>query len=136
LKYLLDTNAVSALMRGSSRVVDRLQRVSRSEVVVPQPVFAEIAYGIARLPRSKKKDRLRARLELLKAELARAEWTDAVSEAFGRLKAALEKKGQRIEDFDVAIAAHALCCDAVLVTADVTHMTRVPGLVVEDWSRD
>lgn len=136
MKYLLDTNAISALMRGSGRVVERLQAVSRSEVGVPQPVFAEIAYGIARLPRSKKKDRLRARLELLKAELTRAEWTDSVSEAFGALKAALEKKGTRVDDFDAAIAAHALSCDAVLVTADMTHMTRVPGLVVEDWSRD
>ena len=71
----------------------------------------------------------------LRAELPRAEWTDAVSQAYGRIKAALEKKGARIEDFDAAIAAHALALEATLVTADLGHMQRVPGLQVEDWSR-
>jgi len=61
--------------------------------------------------------------------------TDAVSEAFGTIKAALERTGQRIEDLDAAIAAHALGHEATLVTADLAHITRVRGLVVEDWSR-
>ena len=33
-----------------------------------------------------------------------------------------------------AIAAHALALDATLVTANVDHMLRVPGLLIEDWS--
>lgn len=135
MKYVLDTNALSALMKGDERLIRALKAVPRSAVGVPQPALAEIAYGIARLPRSKKKERLRETLELLKAELPRAEWTDAVSEAFGLIKATLERKGQRIEDLDAAIAAHAVGHDATLVTADLSHMTRVPGLVVEDWSR-
>jgi tRNA(fMet)-specific endonuclease VapC len=58
-----------------------------------------------------------------------------VSEHFGSIKAMLEKRGQRIEDFDAAIAAHALAEDAVLVTANFDDMARVPGLRVEDWAR-
>ena len=61
-------------------------------------------------------------------------WTDAVSAHFGSIKAALEKRGERIEDFDAAIAAHALASGAVLVTANMARMTRVPGIVVEDWA--
>jgi tRNA(fMet)-specific endonuclease VapC len=68
------------------------------------------------------------------SELLRAPWTDTVSEHFGAVKAALERKGRRIEDFDAAIAAHALAAGAVLVTADRDHLERVPGLRVEDWS--
>lgn len=70
----------------------------------------------------------------MRSELARSLWSDEVSESFGHIKAVLEKKGQRIEDFDAAIAAHALAIDAVLVTANLDHMTRIPGLTVEDWS--
>jgi len=33
------------------------------------------------------------------------------------------------------VAAHALALDAVLVTANRSRMSRVPGLRVEDWSR-
>ena len=67
-------------------------------------------------------------------ELPRAPWTDAVSERFGLIKATLERSGRRIEDFDAAIAAHALAIDASLVTANLDDMSRVPGLKIEDWA--
>lgn len=109
-------------------------RGAYQRATAPQPVVAEIAYGIARLPRSRRRDALQERFDLLRAELARAPWTDAVSEQFGIVKAALERRGERIEDFDAAIAAHALAEKAVLVTANLDHMVRVPGLTVEDWA--
>ena len=135
MKYVLDTNVLSALMKGEGSAVERLKALRKDEVGVPQPAFAEIAYGIARLPKSKRREALQERFELLRVELLRAEWTDDVTERFGAIKAVLEKRGERIEDFDAAIAAHALSRGAVLATANVKHMVRVPGLVVEDWSR-
>lgn len=135
MTYVLDTNAVSALMKGAPAMVDRLGSIEPADVGVPQPVLAEIAFGIERLPRSKQRARLQTRFDLICAEIRRAEWTDAVSHAYGRIKATLERRGQRIEDFDAAIAAHALAVDATLVTADLDHMTRFPGLLVQDWNR-
>ena len=133
--YVLDTNAVSALMKGNPAVVERLAATTPADVAIPQPVLAEIVFGIERLPRSKRRTSLQARFELVSAELPRAEWTDAVSQMFGRIKATLERRGTRIEDFDAAIAAHALALEATLVTANRDHMIRVPGLRVEDWSQ-
>jgi tRNA(fMet)-specific endonuclease VapC len=132
--YILDTNALSALMRGEPGMVSRLGAVDRSDVAVPHPVFAEIAYGIERLPRSRRRAELEHRAQLLRSELQRADWTDAVSDAFGRIKAVLERSGRRIEDLDAAIAAHALAVQGTLVTANVEQMIRVPGLSVEDWT--
>ena len=134
MRYVLDTNAISALMKGDVRVIGRLEQVGKNEVAVPQPALAEIAYGIERLPRSRRRDFLQTRFDLLRQELPRAEWTDEVSEQYGTIKAALEKKGRRIEDFDAAIAAHALARGAVLVTANLDDMARVQGLAVEDWT--
>jgi tRNA(fMet)-specific endonuclease VapC len=133
--YVLDTNAVSALMRGSAAVVERLAASEPTDVAIPQPVLAEIAFGIERLPRSKRRTALQSRFDLICSELPRAEWTDAVSQAYGRIKTMLERRGTRIEDFDAAIAAHALATNATLVTANLEHMTRVPGLQIEDWGR-
>lgn len=135
MRYLLDTNAVSALMKGDERVVKRLRTLSKGEAAIPQPAIAEITYGIERLPRSKRRSHLEDRFELVRSELARSLWTDAVSEQFGLIKAALERKGRRIEDFDAAIAAHALAEGAILVTANLDDMTRVGDLKVEDWAR-
>jgi tRNA(fMet)-specific endonuclease VapC len=122
-------------MRGEEQVVQRLKRVTRRDVSIAQPVVAEIEYGIERLPKSKRRDALIATFELLKDELQRMAWSDAVSEAFGRIKATLERKGERLEDFDVAVAAHAVATGSILVTANIKHLLRVPGLEVEDWSK-
>lgn len=133
MTYVLDTNVLAALMRADAWVSARLERATRQRVAVPEPVWAELAYGLARLPQSKRREGLRARLGLLRDELPTCPWSAAVSDAFGGLKAALEARGERLEDFDLAIAAHALSLGAVLVTANVRHLGRVAELRVEDW---
>jgi tRNA(fMet)-specific endonuclease VapC len=132
--YVLDTNAVWALMKGAPAFVDHLTSVEPGSVGIPQPVVAEVAYGIERLPRSKRRRALQERFDLVCSELRRVEWTDEVSRAYGHIKALLERRGARIEDFDAAIAAHALALGATLVTSNVVHMTRVPGLRVVSWA--
>lgn len=133
MKYVLDTNTVSFLMRGESRVRDALTARSRADVYLCQPVVAEIEYGLARLPRSARRTRLRARADVILEELVRTPWTDEVSRAFGAIKADLERRGTRLEDFDVAVAAHAVALEATLVTDNLAHMRRVKGLAVENW---
>ena len=135
MTYVLDTNAVSALMKGEEAVVERLASHVPTDVTIPQPVIAEIAYGLERLPRSRRRRALQARFDLVCAEIPRTVWTDAVSHAYGRIKATLERRGTRIEDFDAAIAAHAVALGSTLVTANLEHMARVPGLEVEDWTQ-
>jgi tRNA(fMet)-specific endonuclease VapC len=121
-------------MKGSPTAVERLAATQPGDVAVPQPVIAEIAFGIERLPQSKRRAALQARFDLVCSELPRAAWTDEVSRMYGRIKASLERRGTRIEDFDAAIAAHALALGATLVTANLDHMTRIPGLRIEDWT--
>src|SRR5580692_390221 len=108
LKYILDTNVVAALMKGDPTVVSRLRATAKTDVALPQPVAAEVAFGLARLPRSKRRDHLERAWHALAAEIPRLSWTDDVSEAFGRIKATLERSGRPIDDFDIAIAAHAV----------------------------
>jgi tRNA(fMet)-specific endonuclease VapC len=126
---------VSALMRGEASVVATLRGKDKQDVAVPQPVMAEIAYGIERLPRSRRKERLRERFAMIREEMTRVPWDDEVSDRFGTAKAALERAGTRLEDFDLAVAAHALASGAVLVTANVRHLGRIPGLSIQDWAK-
>lgn len=133
MKYVLDTNTLSDLMRGDVAVAERLTSHRRTDVFLPQPVVAEVEYGLARMPASKRRDRLRKRFQVYLDEIQRLPWTDAVSREFGRAKADLESRGVRLEDFDVAVAAHALSVKATLVTDNVEHMERLQGLKVENW---
>ncbi len=133
VKYILDTNTLSFAMKGDPAVSERLLSLSRTDVLLPQPVVADIEYGLARLPTSRRRERLIQRFHLFLSEMGRAPWTDEVSQAFGKTKANLERRGLPIEDLDVAIAAHALAVGATLVTDNLEHMNRVPGLLVENW---
>jgi tRNA(fMet)-specific endonuclease VapC len=135
LKYVLDTNVFSAVMAGSAVVEARLQELHVRDVLVPQPVLAEIAAGIERLPRSKRERLLRQVFARVCSQFARSAWTDEVSHAYGRIKAHMFSRGTAIEDFDLAIAAHALVEGATVATANVRHFERVPGLQVENWLR-
>ena len=136
MKYVVDTNIFSALMRGEPTVGSRLESVWQQDLLIPQPVLAEIAAGLARLPRSKRERQLRRDFERLAQLFPRSDWTDEVSATFGRIKAHLFGLGKPIEDFDVAIAAHALVEDAVLATDNVRHFERIPGLQFENWLLD
>ncbi len=133
MKYVLDTNTVSFLMRGDVDVSRELTSHERTDVFLPQPVVAEIEYGLSRLPRSARKKRLAERFEMVRGEIQRAIWTDEVSRAFGVTQADLERRGVRLEDFDVTVAAHALALNATMVTDNVAHMKRVATLRVENW---
>lgn len=135
MKYVLDTNVVSELMGSNKRVRVRLSRLAPRDVAIPEPVFAEIAFGVERLPNSKRKQLLRESLELIRIEIHAVVWSARVTDAFASIKAKLERTGRLIEDFDIAIAAHARATGAVLVTANSRHMARIDDLELEDWSR-
>ena len=133
MSTVLDTSVLSALMRGEEAPAARLLEADPRTVSVPQPVLAEIEYGLARLRASKRRQLLDDRFRLLAGSLNRAPWTDDVSREFGRVKAKLESVGRRLDDFDVAIAAHALASGGPVATRNVRHFSRVPGLTVEEW---
>jgi tRNA(fMet)-specific endonuclease VapC len=118
LRYLLDTNTVSALMRGEPGVATRVAGTPREDVAISQVTAAEIEFGLRYLPASKRRRKLEAQWSAIGAELVRLPWSDEVSGRFGERKARLEKAGRRMSDFDLAIGVHALVYGLILVTAD------------------
>jgi tRNA(fMet)-specific endonuclease VapC len=131
--YVLDTTIVSALMRSEPGPSMRLLRERPVDVVIPQPAIAEVRYGLERLPRSRRRRDLEERFTTLLDGTRRALWTDDVSQSFGEVKANLERRGERIDDFDIAMAAHALALGGAVVTRNLRHFTRIRGLALEDW---
>jgi len=122
-------------MAGHESVVAKVSSISPSEIAVPQPVLAEIFYGLSRLRKSKRRDKLERRFVLFIQQVRRCKWNDAVSQHFGEVKTRLQKSGNVIEDFDIAIAAHALAHDLTLVSANGKHMSRIRALRLEDWAQ-
>ena len=118
MRYLLDTNTVSALMRGQQAVAARLVKTPREDVAICQVTVAEIEFGLHYLPASKRRRALEAQWAAIGSELICLPWDDEVSRRFGERKARLERAGNRMSDFDLAIAVHAVAYGLTLVTAD------------------
>jgi predicted nucleic acid-binding protein len=55
------------------------------------------------------------------------------AQVFGQVKAELERRGQRLDDADLWIAATALAHDLTLVSHNQRHFSRIEKLLLEDW---
>jgi tRNA(fMet)-specific endonuclease VapC len=129
---LLDTNAVSDLMRDHPKVKARVGN-HPDPVLTSVVVIGEIRYGLSRLPPGKKRNDLEARAQSILAAFRIEPVTEPIADAYGRLKASLESQGLNLDDNDLWIAATALTYGNLVVTRDQIFM-RVPRLLVEDWS--
>lgn len=129
VRYMLDTNAVSDLVKGNAAITRRLLVTPMSSICISAITEGELLYGLAKRPAMK---RLRLVIEefLLRCDVL--PWDSTVTTHYGKLRAALESQGKLLQPLDLQIAAHALSVGAVLVTGDQAF-ARIPELVVEDW---
>jgi len=135
VNYLLDTNAVIALLKNHpSCVRSRLRRVASrgASIGVSSVVLYELWYGVARSERRRENaDRVRVFLSG-NIQVVPFDAEDAV--AAGDLRVNLERAGTPIGPYDLLIAAQALRSGATLVTANVAEFARVRGLLWQDWT--
>lgn len=132
---VLDTSAVSAVLRRAPGALARLEAEDPSAVVLCSPVAAEVHFGLARLvPDSHRRRVLEGEYGRLRAAVRWLDWREDAAIEFGRLKARLQERGTPLEDLDVAIGSIALSLSARLATLNVRHFARIDGLALDDWS--
>ncbi len=134
MRYVLDTTAFSAAMKQDPELFSLMARHRPGDIVTVPPVMAEIAYGVHRLDSSSRKYQvLTSERDRLLFIISILPWTSEASGHFGKIKADLERKGKRIDDFDIAIAAIALAHDCGVITANLGHFSRVKKLNCRSW---
>jgi predicted nucleic acid-binding protein len=129
--YLFDTDAISELFKPqpNSPYVEWLRGVSREEQFTSAVVVVELFAGAlrSRAPARHLKN-LRERVVPILTVLA---YDVRAAEVYGRARAHLEDTGQRVADADLQIAATAVAHGLTVVTGNVRHFERVPGLTIE-----
>lgn len=123
MKYLLDTNAVIALVVESQKnIVQRAAECDVGDMVTSSIVLAEIAFGTERGdPPSM--DLLRAFVE--EVPVLDFDYNAALAYATLPYKRA---------SFDRLIAAHALSHDLTVITENLSDFAELSGLRVENWT--
>jgi tRNA(fMet)-specific endonuclease VapC len=131
MKWMLDTNiCIDIIKRRPRSVLDRFKDHTVGDIGVSVVTLAELEYGVSA---STRPARNREALDQFVSPLEVAPFDRDATAAYGRLRAALEKKGKMIGSMDLLIAAHAVSLEVRLVTHNSREFGRVPGLEIEDW---
>ncbi len=130
---VLDTDIVSDLMRPrpAPQLVERLAETAASEQATTAITIGELAYGARRVDRPE----LYERAMRLLADVLVLPFDRDAAERYGSIRSELERGGERLPDPDLRIAATTLVHGAVLITGNVRHFERIPGLSCENWLR-
>ena len=130
MRYLLDTNAISDLIRNpGGRIAAGIRRVGEANVCTSIIVAAELRFGAAK----KNSARLTARVDAILGALDVLPFNLPADAAYGAIRAELERAGRPIGGNDLLIAAHALATDCAVITANDAEFSRVQGLICENW---
>jgi tRNA(fMet)-specific endonuclease VapC len=131
MRYLLDTNAIIALLNDTtSPIARRVRRHAPRDFGVSAVVVHELYYGASK---SQRVEQNVARVDAL--QLSVLEFDEEDARQAGQIRAQLASKGTPIGPYDVLIAGQARARELTLVTHNTSEFQRVPGLKVEDWKR-
>jgi tRNA(fMet)-specific endonuclease VapC len=135
VSYLLDTNAVVALLRNKPvRVRERYRdaEATGAYLALSSVVLFELWYGVAKSSQVQENtERLRI---LLSGDLDLVDFDDEDARTAGQVRATLEKAGTPVGAYDVLIAGQALRRGLTVVTANTSEFSRITSLSWQDWT--
>ena len=130
MRYMLDTNTVSNLLKGDPNVAQRIVAVPITSLCISAIPEGELLFGLAKRPSAE-------RLHMAVSEFLRCAdvlpWDSSVAKHYGTVRANLESQGKILSPLDLLIAVHALAVGAVLVTND-RAFGLVAKLALQDWT--
>ena len=132
MRYLLDTNIVSDLVRNpQGKVAQHIRKVGEAQVCTSIIVAAELRYGATK----KGSPRLLAQLEAVLGALEVLPFEVPADAAYGLLRTRLEQVCRSIGANDLLIAAQTLSLGYTIVTDNDKEFAHVEDLRRENWLR-
>jgi predicted nucleic acid-binding protein len=117
--YLLDTNAISDLMRAAPRIETWMAGLDRGDRVVTCAVVrGEILFGIARLPQGRRRTELEEAGHRFLAVFRCEPIPERAGDFYATVKLARQQRGLALDENDLWVAATALALGATLVSRD------------------
>lgn len=132
MRYLLDTNIVSDLVRNpQGHIAGQIRKVGEANVCTSIIVAAELRYGAAK----KGSSRLTAQLEAVLGALDVLPFEAPADVTYGLIRSRLEHAGRPIGGNDLLIAAQAITLGCTIVSDNEREFARIGGLSHQNWLR-
>jgi len=130
LQYMLDTDTVIYTIKNRPPDVRATFRSHAGQLAVSSITLMELIYG-AEISSSTETN-LRA-VESFSARLDVLPFDQAAATHAGQVRAELRRLGSPIGAYDEMIAGHARSLGLVVVTNNLRHFRKVPGIRVVNW---
>ena len=131
MRYMLDTNICIYVIKSKpEKVFKNLQTIHPEDVCISSVTYAELVHGVEK---SIAVEKNRLALSMLLANMEILDFDVDAADCYGKIRAALEKKGTPIGPLDMMIAAHAQSLGYTVVTNNVNEFSRVSALQIENW---
>lgn len=129
---MLDTNICIYIAKNRPpEVRAHFERLKPGQLIMSAITYGELSYGVSK---STQRAQAFTQLEELIQDVAVQELDWRAGEAYGEIRATLEKQGRLIGNNDLWIGAHALALKLTLVTNNEREFKRIPRLSVENWT--
>ncbi len=129
---MLDTNICIYIAKHQPAEVRRhFERLKPGQVVMSAITHGELYSGACK---SNQQTNALDQLGELIQDIPVVELGSGAAQAYGELRAALERQGRTIGNNDLWIGAHALALGLTLATNNEREFKRIGGLVVENWT--
>jgi tRNA(fMet)-specific endonuclease VapC len=134
LKYLLDTNIISDLMRPvpNPRIIENFN-LYRAEISTASVVIHELLYGCLRLPESKKRQTFLNYINGSVLNWSTFDYESRAAQYHAQERARLSKIGKTLAFVDGQIASIAATNNLILVTNNVADFQFFDNLKIENW---
>ena len=129
MQYMLDTDISSYLIRGDHPEVTAKFSVFHEQCVISSITAAELRYGATKRNHPPLTQKVQAFCRLLRI----VPWTESAATIYAKLRNELEQSGNPIGNMDMLIASSAIAENAILVTNNVTHFSRIESLQFDNW---
>ena len=131
MRYMLDTNiCIYVIKHKPETVFQKLQNINPEDVCISSVTYAELVHCVVK---SAAVEKNRLALSMLLANMEILDFDVDAADCYGKIRAALEKKGTPIGPLDMMIAAHAQSLGYTVVTNNVKEFSRVSALQIENW---
>lgn len=131
--FLFDTDVISNIIKKkpSQNLIDKLSELSPDKQFTTSITVAELVYGAYKSGRPKY---FMEKLEsLVWPNVNILPFDESAGRTYGKLRADLEKNGVTVSEPDLRIVSVALSKGLTLVTGNIQHFNKVPGLPLENW---
>lgn len=129
MSYLLDSDVLIDFLKKKEPGYTLISSIIGKKLFSSVISWAEIQYGIKKSMNVSDKNIEFANF-IKEFEIDILPVTQDIASKYVELRIGLEKKGQKIADFDLLIAATAIIKNLQLVTRNIRHFSRIPKLKI------